>query len=90
MSTIVGGHYQHTLWRVSAGRPDAYTEIEPAPAQNFDIGKVCLPELVDAGGLVFELIHCPAGHCKAMSREGAALMTMKAGLVIRSWALSVR
>ena len=24
MSTIVGGHYQHTLWTVSAARPDAY------------------------------------------------------------------
>ena len=29
MSTIVGGHYQHTLWTVSAGRPDAYLLIDP-------------------------------------------------------------
>ena len=30
-------------------------EIEPAPSQNFDVGKVCLPELIDGGRFVFEL-----------------------------------
>jgi len=31
-------------------------EIEPAPAESFEIGEVGLPELVDGCGLVFELI----------------------------------
>ena len=30
-------------------------EIEPAPSQNFDLGKVCLPELIDRCGFVFRL-----------------------------------
>jgi hypothetical protein len=32
-------------------------EIEPAPAQNLEVGKVSLPELVDGRGFVFELAH---------------------------------
>ena len=31
-------------------------EIEPTPSQNFDVGKVCLPELIDRCGFVFELV----------------------------------
>ena len=34
------------------------TEIEPAPAQDFDVGEVGLPELVDRSCFVFELIGC--------------------------------
>jgi len=30
-------------------------EIEPPPAQNFEISEVCLPQLVDGCGFVFEL-----------------------------------
>ena len=30
-------------------------EIEPAPAQNFEVGKVSLPELVNGRSFVFEL-----------------------------------
>jgi len=30
-------------------------EIEPAPAENLDIGEVCLPELVNGRCLIFEL-----------------------------------
>ncbi len=33
-------------------------EIEPAPADDFEIGKVGLPQLIDVRGFVFELIGC--------------------------------
>ena len=32
------------------------TEIEPAPAEDLDVGEVCLPKLVDGRRLVLELI----------------------------------
>ena len=31
-------------------------EIEPSPAENFDIGKVGLPKLVDPSCLIFKLV----------------------------------
>ena len=31
-------------------------EIEPAPVEDFDVGKVCLPELVDPSCLIFKLV----------------------------------
>ena len=33
-------------------------EIEPAPAENLDVRKICLPKLVDPSRLVLELIGC--------------------------------
>ena len=52
------------------------TEIEPAPANDLQIGKVSLPLLIDGGCLSLNSL--------------ATLMTMNAGLVIRSIALSSR
>ena len=51
-------------------------EIEPAPSEDLDIGEISVPELID--------------RCVLPLNSLAALMTMKAGLVIRSCALSIR
>lgn len=51
-------------------------EVEPVQARNLEIGEVGLPKLVDAVVLSLNAL--------------AGLMTVKAGLVIRSWAFIVR
>jgi len=51
-------------------------QVEPAPASHLQVSEVGLPELVRRRRLVLEL--------------ASAFITMKAGLVIRSWALSRR
>jgi hypothetical protein len=37
-------------------------EIKPAPADDLEVGEVGLPHLVNGGGFVRELVHCPAMH----------------------------
>jgi hypothetical protein len=54
-------------------------QVEPAPADHLEIGEVGLPELVGRSGLVVLSLNA-----------SAALITMKAGLAIRSWAFSRR
>ena len=52
-------------------------QVEPAPTDDLEVGEVGLPELV--------------GRAVVLSlNSSAALITTKAGLVIRSWAFSSR